>query len=210
MEEKGVNLIGNMKIARRLAIVLINISLMIQVVEFIFNIMDAFSFETLFAFVFEIITNGILIYALNRKKPVLIEIALIVIKIFEATYYPLRSCQRLDTITAIAEVPTFYIVVHIMFAIGAFSLLFGLIFYCVYKVWDSIRFWDIMKIWIILASIFMLINTILYAVELSKNQDMRWTEILEPIALTILFAGMFVTYEYVEKEIIYNEEISAS
>ena len=210
MEEKGVNLIKNMKVARRMAMLLINISLIVQVIEFIFNIIDAFSFETLFAFVFEVITNGILIYALNRKKPVLIEIALVVIKVFEATYYPLRSCQRLDTITAVSEVPMFYIVVHIMFAIGAFSLLFGLIFYCVYKVWDSIRFWDIMKIWVVLASIFMFVNTILYIVELSKNPNMNWTEILEPIALTFLFFGMFATYEYVEEEILYNETISAS
>ena len=210
MEEKGVNLIKNMKVARRMAMLLINISLIVQVVEFIFNIIDSFSFETLFAFVFEVITNGILIYALNRKKPVLIEIALVVIKVFEATYYPLRSCQRLDTITAVSEVPTFYIVVHIMFAIGAFSLLFGLIFYCVYKVWDSIRFWDIMKVWVVLASIFMFVNTILYIVELSKNPNMNWTEILEPIALTFLFFGMFATYEYVEEEILYNETVSAS
>ena len=204
--EQGINLIKNKHVARMLAIVLISIALIIESVEF-FSVAfeDRLLFENLFAYIFEIVSNGLLIYALIRKKPPLIEIALIVLKVFEGTYYPLRSSQRLDALLA-SEASTFSIVTHILFAIAAFSLLFGLVFFCIYKLKDeSIKFWDIMKVWVLIASVFMFSIVILYLIEMIKYREMSWEELLEPIALTVLFLGMFMTYEYVEEEIIYNE-----
>ena len=207
---KGINLIKNEKVAHLLAVILICIALAVETVEFITSSIDYFLYQSLFAFLFEIITNGLLIYALLRKKPVLIELALVILKVFEATFYPLESCERLDALLRIDQIDTFYIVTHVLFAIAAFSLLFGLIFFCIYKLKDNIKYWDIMKIWVLVASVFMAVITILYAIEIVKNDNMSWEEILEPIALSILFLGMFMTYEYVEEEIIYGEETSAS
>lgn len=204
--EQGINLIKNKHVARMLAIILILIALILESIEFFSELhAEGLLFENLFAYIFEIVTNGLLIYALITKKPPLIEIALIVLKVFEATYYPLRSSQRLDALLA-SEASTFSIVTHILFAIAAFSLLFGLIFFCVYKLrGEKVRHWDLMKVWVLIASIFMFAIVILYIVEMVKYQEMSWEELLEPVALTILFLGMFMTYEYVEEEIIYNE-----
>ena len=207
---KGINLIKNKYVAHTLAVILICIALAIETVEFVMSSIDYFSYQTLFAYVFEIITNGLLIYALLRKKPLLVELSLVILKVFEATFYPLESCERLDTLLKIDNLDTFYIVTHVLFAIAAFSLLFGLIFFCIYKLKDNIKYWDIMKIWVLIASVFMAVIAILYAIEIVKNDNMPWEEILEPVALCILFLGMFMTYEYVEEVIIYGEETSAS
>ena len=67
-----------------------------------------------------------------------------------------------------------------------------------------------MKVWVLLASFFMFISTIIYVVDTVAIGESNWEEILEPASLTILFLGMFMTYEYVEEEIFYNEETSAS
>ena len=61
-----------------------------------------------------------------------------------------------------------------------------------------------MKMWVLVASFFMFGVTILYIIDFARG-GIEWEEILEPIALTILFLGMFMTYEYVEEETIYNE-----
>ena len=204
--EQGINLIKNKHVARMLAIILILIALILESVEFFSELhAEGLLFENLFAYIFEIVTNGLLIYALITKKPPLIEIALIVLKVFEGTYYPLRSSQRLDALLA-SEASTFSVVTHVLFAIAAFSLLFGLIFFCVYKLrGEKVRHWDLMKVWVLIASIFMFAIVILYIIEMVKYQEMSWEELLEPVALTVLFLGMFMTYEYVEEEIIYNE-----
>ena len=58
-KKRGLNIIGNKHIAYYLAIILILISLLIQVVEFIaVSMLDRFLLENLFAFLFEIVTNG--------------------------------------------------------------------------------------------------------------------------------------------------------
>lgn len=208
MEEKkqGINLIKNKHMAYLLAITLITIALIIETVEFVFSCFsEIFLFQDLFAYIFEVVTNGLLIYALISKKSVLIEIALIVLKVFEGTFYPIKSCERLDSLLLAQDGSTLDIVSHILFAISAFSLLFGLIFFCIYKYKDDIKYWDIMKLWVFIASAFMFGITILYIIDFAVNGEMSWEEILEPIALTILFLGMFMTYEYVEEETIYNE-----
>lgn len=208
MEEKkqGINLIKNKFIAHLFAIILISIALIIETVEFAFECTSGeFLFQTLFAYIFEVVTNGLLIYALIKKYPPLIEIALIVLKVFEGTYYPIKSCERLDSLLLAQEGSVLDIVSHILFAISAFSLLFGLIFFCIYKLNDKIKYWDIMKLWVFIASFFMFGIAVLYIIDFAINGDMEWEELLEPIALAILFLGMFMTYEYVEEEIIYNE-----
>ena len=125
-KKRGLNIIKNKHIAYYLAIVLILISLLVQVVEFIaVSMLDRFLLENLFAFLFEIVTNGFLIYALITKNNALIEVSLIVLKVFEGTYYPLRSFQRLDTLIY-GGGNDFYIVSHILFASAAFSLLLAL------------------------------------------------------------------------------------
>ena len=206
IDKRGFNLIKNQRVAYWGAIVLITIALLISINEFIFLcIQDGFLYENLFAFVFEFSTNGMLLYSLIRKKSVLIEIALVVLKVFEATYYPLRSCQRLDMLILLEGLPQFYVVSHSLFAVGAFALLIGLIFYCLFKLWGKRIFWDIMKLWVLLSSVFMFIMSIVYIVEVSTNSQMQWEEMLEPITLCILFLGMFMTYEYVEEiEAIYE------
>ena len=202
---KGINLIKNERVTHHLAIVLIIIALALETVEFIAeSISGEFLFQDLFAFIFELVTNGLLIYALIQKNSTLIEIALVVLKVFEGTFYPIKSCERLDSLLLAQDGTTFDIIVHILFAISAFSLLFGLIFYCIYKYKDDIKYWDIMKLWVFIASFFMFGVTILYVIDYI-NGNILWEEMLEPIALTILFFGMFMTYEYVEEEIIYNE-----
>ena len=110
--EQGINLIKNKHVARMLAIVLISIALIIESIEFFSELQaEGFLFENLFAYIFEIVTNGLLIYALITKKPQLIEIAIIVLKVFEGTYYPLRSSQRLDALLA-SEASTLAIVAY--------------------------------------------------------------------------------------------------
>ena len=206
MAVKGFNLIRNKKVAHYLAMILIAVALLIEAIEFItICVEEHFSFEAMFAFIFEVVTNGALIYALARKKAVLIELALVIIKVFEASYYPLESCERLDMLMSIADLPPFYLVTHVLFAVSAFSLLVALIFFCAYKLRNNVRMWDIMKIWVLLSAFAMLVTTVLYIVEINRDENMDWSEILEPIALTILFTGMFMTYEYVEEETIYNE-----
>ena len=207
MEEgKGFNLIKNQRVAYWLAIIFITIALMVSINEFVFLCYQyGFLYENLFSFVFEFSTNGLLLYSLIRKKTVLIEIALVVLKVFEATYYPLRSCQRLDTLISVDDMPQVYIVSHVLFAIGAFALLIALIFYCLFKLRGRVLYWDIMKFWVLLSSLFMLAMSIVYIVEVFRNSDMMWEEMLEPVTLFILFLGMFMTYEYVEEiEVIYE------
>lgn len=204
--DKGVNLIKNKHVAYYLAISLIIIALLIETAEFIIECVEGnFNFVGLFAYIFEIVTNGLLIFALVKKFNVLIELALVILKVFEATFYPMESCERLDKLLITADVSTFYVVTHVLFAVTAFSLLFALVFFLIYKLKDKVKYWDIMKIWVLLASFCMLVTLILYIIEINKNEDMQFEELLEPMALTILFLGMFMTYEYVEEEIIYNE-----
>ena len=134
-KDKGFNFVKNQRVAYWLAISLISIALIVSINEFIFlSLQQGFLYENLFSFIFEFVTNGMLIYALIRRKSVLVEIALVVLKVFEATYYPLRSCQRLDFLLEANNVPSFYIISHALFAIGAFSLLIALIFYCLWLV----------------------------------------------------------------------------
>ena len=198
--KKGFNLVKNQRVAYWAAIVLISIAILISINEFVFLCLQyGLLFENLFSFVFEFVSNSLLIYSLIRKRTVLIEIALVVLKVFEATYYPLRSCQRLDSIIVIQNLPQFYVVSHSLFAIGAFALLIALIFYCLFKLWKKVIFWDIMKFWVLLSSTFMFVMSIVYIVEVYRNPDMMWEEMLEPITLCILFLGMFMTYEYVEE-----------
>ena len=206
IDKRGFNLIKNQRVAYWLAIVLITIALLISINEFIFLCyQDGFLYENLFAFVFEFVTNGMLLYSLIRKKSVLIEIALVVLKVFEATYYPLRSCQRLDMLILIEGMPQFYVVSHTLFAVGAFALLIGLIFYCLFKLRGRRLYWDIMKLWVLLSAVFMFVMSIIYIVEVFRNSEMMWEEMLEPVTLCVLFVGMFMTYEYVEEiEAIYE------
>lgn len=211
MEEKihdktGFNLVKNQRVAYWSAIVLIGIAILISINEFIFLcIQQGFLYENLFAFVFEFVSNSLLLYSLIRKKTVLIEIALVVLKVFEATYYPLRSCQRLDQLSLFDNMPQFYVISHSLFAVGAFALLIGLIFYCLFKLRGKRIYWDIMKLWVLLSSVFMLVMSILYIIEVYSNPNMVWEEMLEPVTLCILFLGMFMTYEYVEEiEAIYE------
>jgi len=202
---KSFNLIKNKHAAYLLAIVLIIIALAIETVEFISeSILGVFLFENLFTYIFELVTNGLLIYALIRRNSILIEIALVVLKVFEGTFYPIKSCERLDSLLLAQDGTTFDIIAHILFAISAFSLLFGLICYCIYKYANKIKYWDIMKIWVLIAACFMLGVSVLYVIDF-VHENISWEEMLEPIALTILFLGMFMTYEYVEEETIYNE-----
>jgi len=208
-KKRGLNIIRNKHIAYYLAIVLILISLMIQVVEFIaVSMLDRFLLENLFAFLFEIVTNGFLIYALITKNNALIEVSLVVLKVFEGTYYPLRSFQRLDTLIY-GGGSDFYIVSHILFASAAFSLLLALIFFCIYKYKDTVKHWSAMKIAILVAAFFMLLIVIIYIIAFIIIEAMPWTEILEPISLVFLFVGMFMASEYVEEETIYEEAHTA-
>ena len=127
------------------------------------------------------------------------------LKVFEATYYPLRSCQRLDQLSLFDNMPQFYVISHSLFAVGAFALLIGLIFYCLFKLRGKSIYWDIMKLWVLVSSVFMLVMSILYIIEVYSNPNMVWEEMLEPVTLCILFLGMFMTYEYVEEiEVIYE------
>ena len=200
------NLIKNKSYAHSLAILLIVVALILQTIEFVANAAGGkFLFETLFAYIFDFTTNILLAYALLRNKVVLIEIALVVLKVFDGTYYPLKSCQRLDALMIVEEIPTFYLVSHILFAVAAFSLLLALICYCTYKVRDNVRFWSIMKIFVLVATVFMAAVAVLYCIESARNSEVPWSEVLEPVSCTVLFFAMFVTYEYVEELTIYAE-----
>ena len=208
--EQGFNLIKNKHLAKKLAIILISIALVLQTVEYVFtSIYIGFSYEDLFAFVFEIIVTSMLIFALIQKKPVLVEIALIVLKVVEGTYYPLKSCERIDLLIALGG-ENFNIGTHVFFTIASFSLLVALVFFCIYKYKNKIKYWDMMKTSVLIASFFMFISAIIYIIDTVVVGESNWEEVLEPVALTILFLGMFMTYEYVEEETIYNEETSAS
>lgn len=200
---KEFNLIKNKGAARLLGIITISIALLIVTLEFIFTTtFEGFTFENLVTYLFELIVNGVLIYSLIIKKPTLIEISLVVAKVFEGTYYPIRSAQRLDILVR-SEVDTLEVVSHIFFAVTAFSLLVALLLFCIYKVLDKKVFWDAMKISILVSTSLMLISTVFYIITTIMYQGLGWEEILEPLSMSIMFFGMFAICEYVEEETIY-------
>ncbi len=205
-KQKGFNLIKNKHVARMLAIVLISIALVLVSIEYIAEVAHGnFSYEYTFAFVFEVVTNLVLIGALAKKTPSLIEISLVILKVFEGFYYPLVSAQQLDALLKDQNAEVIDYIAHILFAVAAASLFAALILFSFYKVKNNIKYWTAMKICVLVSALMMVITIIFIAVALIALKSNEWEYILSPIALTILFVGMFATYEYVEEEIIYNE-----
>lgn len=201
---ENFNAIRNRRVARMMGIILIMISLIIQVVEFIWlTNVNGMVYETFVAFVIELVTNAALIYCLVRERHELIEVVLVVLKVFEGTYYPIKSAQRLDTLIH-SDATRFDVFTHILFAVSAFSLLIALVAFCFYKHRNSIKAWNIMKILILLSTLLMLISTILYIVETAVNPEQPRQELMEPISLLFLFLGMYASCEYVEEETIYD------
>lgn len=201
---KDFNLIKDKYRARKIAIVFISVALLFSSLEFIFGLtFGHFRYENLFAFLFELLANGILILAVVKMNVELVEIALVVLKVFEGTYYPLRSSQRLDALLAKQVIDPFDIGIHILFAIAAFSLLFALIFFCIYKYNNKKKQWDIMKWCIIVSTVMMLASVVMYSVYIATHNGNEWREIFEPLSMTMLFIGMFATCEYVEEDIEY-------
>ena len=198
------NFINNKELAKQLAVILLSIALFFVIAEFICNILyKGFYFEDLVGYVFEFLFNGSLIYALIRKKTTLIEITLVLLKVYEGTYYPLRSAQRLDTLNMYSNASQFDISTHILFAIAAFSLLIALFLFCIYKARNNNSAWGLMKISILIATVMMVISTGFYIYLVSSEGGDRWLELFEPISLSILFFGMFLTCEYVEEDTLY-------
>ncbi|MCR4879520.1 MAG: hypothetical protein K5906_01000 [Bacilli bacterium] len=205
-KQRGFNLIKNKHTARMLAIVLISIALILVCVEYAVEVAHgAFTYEYTFEFVFEVIANVILIRALFKKNPTLIEISLVVLKVFEGFYYPLASAQQLDALLKDPNTETANYVAHILFAVAAASLFAALILFCFYKVKDNIKYWTAMKVCVLVSAFMMFVTTIFGLVFIIMLDYKEWELLLSPVALTILFVGMFNTYEYVEEEIIYNE-----
>ena len=200
---KGFNLIKSKALARGLAIGLIAAALAVMTLEFILDIVfEGFYFENLFAYFFELVFSGGLLYAIIVKNPPIIEICLVVLKVFEGSYYPLRATQRIDAILN-SNVSNFELANHLLFALAALLLLIALIFFCIYKYKNLLKYWDIMKFLLLGASLLTLVSTILYLVFSLSNAGQDWEEILQPAAMSLLCIGMFMTCEYVEEETIY-------
>lgn len=180
-----------------IGIILLSIALILETIEFIASVaLEGFLFENLFAYIFDLFVNGFIVMSLSFKNVALIEVGLIVIKTFDGTYYPLRSCQRLDSII-LNGVDTFYLVNHILFAASAFSLLIALILFCIYKVNGQMKFWEVMKIVVLICSLLMFTSSVLYIIALIKG-NITWEEVLEPIYLTCMFVGVYAACEYIE------------
>lgn len=200
---KGFNFIRNKNISRNLAIIFLLLGLIILTLEFVLDaVLVKFYYENLFAYLFELFFNVVLIIALFKKIPIMIEINLIVLKAFEGSYYPLRATQRIDQIN-INNTSIFELINHIIFALSAFALLIALIYFCLYKINNKKNNWDIMKILLLISGIMMLISTISYVVYSLINSGNEWEEILQPGSMTSLIAGMLMACEYVEEETIY-------
>lgn len=199
---KEFNLIKNKSVARAIAIVLISIALVLETVEFAVGAIHFFQFEKLFLFLFDLIANGFILGALFFKNIPLIEVGLIVIKVFDGTYYPLKSSRQLDILINVPNPDALDICEHVLFAIAAFSLLIALFFFCLYKFKGIRHAWDIMKHLLLIAALMMMISIVISSIEFSRGA-MNWHEVLEPTFLSILFLGMFATCEYTEEETIY-------
>ena len=202
---KEFNLIKNGNTARILAIILIAIALVLEAIEFFVGASHNFKFESLFLFVFDLIANGLILGALFFKNIPLIETGLIVVKVFDGTYYPLSSSRKLDVLVRLPNKDAINICEHAIFALAAFALLVALFFFCLYKFKGVRHAWDVMKILLLAAALLMMASIVISSIEVSRGAS-NWHEVLEPTFLTILFLGMFATCEYTEEETVFAKE----
>lgn len=201
---KVFNLIKSKELSRMLAIIILSITLVLETVEFIVETQHGFTFERLFPYVFDLIGNIFIISTLIAKKIGLIEVALIVLKVFDGTYYPFIGAQRLDMLLMTENYSLESVAYFIIFATSSFLLIFALFFFCVFKYNGSRKAWDIMKIFILGAAVAMLVAIALYIHQITVR-NVEWESILEPCCLFLLFTGMFLTCEYVEENPIFLE-----
>lgn len=201
---KEFNLIKNGKTARILAMILIAIALVLEAIEFFIGASHNFKFESLFLFVFDLIANGLILGALFFKNIPLIETGLIVVKVFDGTYYPLSSSRKLDVLVRLSNIDAINICEHVIFALAAFALLVALLFFCLYKFRGVRHAWDVMKILLLGAALLMMASIVISSIEVSRGAS-NWHEVLEPTFLAILFLGMFATCEYTEETVFTKE-----
>ena len=198
--EKIFDFLHLRKPGRIIGIVFIALALAFEIAEFILEIFEhGFYFENLFVLTFEVLTCSFIIYSLIKKNIKLLEVAIVILKTFEGTYYPLRSAQRLDAMLHNPTTTSFEVTNHIFFAISAFFMVFALVVYSVHKLNGRMVFWNIMKMLILVASILMLTSTILYIIEFRHSNV--WFEVFEPVSLTCMFFGVYGTCEYIEGEL---------
>lgn len=201
---KIFNLIKSKEAARLLAMFIISITIVLETVEYFVDLRHGFTYERLFPYVFDMIANIFIVGTLIAKKIALIEVALIVLKVFDGTYYPFVSAQRLDALLMTQHYTVESITYYVLFATAAFLLIVALFFFCVFKYNNSRKAWDVMKMFIMGSAVLMLVAIGLYIHEITIG-NVHWENILEPCCLFFLFTGMFLTCEYVEEIPIFLE-----
>ena len=198
------NLVKNKNRARMVAIVINTIALLLAANEFVISIINTgFWLENLASFLFELLLNTALIISLLIKEIEFIEMSLVLLKVYEGTYYPIISAQRLDALMQ-DEARALTIANHTMFASFSFMLLISLLFFVLFRLTHKNHFWHLMKLVILVGSVLMCVSIAIHIFDIAySNGWNKWHVILEPISLAVLMVGMFLSCEYVEEETIY-------
>ena len=191
-----------------IAFVSLVLALILETLDFVLLVREiGFYFERCFAFIFDVLVIIFVLYGILKRNEKLLEIAVVVLKAFEGTYYPLLACQKIDILVASVTPHDFYIADYVIFGISAFMMFIALIFYCIHKVTGTIRTWNFMKLCILIASFAMIINTILFSIATVRGV-VEWNEIVEPICLSFMFFGVYATCEYIEEKINHVKKVN--
>lgn len=180
------------------AIFALTFALILEAGEFAFGIKEiGFTLEEFFVFFFDTVVIFFVIFSIWKKKMKLLEVSIVVLKTFEGTYYPLIACRRIDFMAKTQMNDAFYLTNYILFGLASFMMFVALITFCIDKFTDTFTSWNWMKLFIILASAFMFVSTIFFAVEIIRG-TIDWHDIFEPLSLHFMFFGVYATCEFIE------------
>jgi len=195
MQHGGIVLPKDKSPMRIIAIVLYSIAIVADIGRFIFQMTSGtFALYELAVLIFDTFFGLALLFGLFKRNYSLIDLMLVILKVYDGTFFILNSLMKIDNghINTLDFTSNMFLV-----AAGVVSLI-TFIFFCFHYYYEENKYWKWIESSVMLTAILLFVAAVLTIVSYVNNQ-VNWFYVAEILAMCMQTFAIYFVCKYVEK-----------
>ena len=143
-------------------------------------------------FALDLIFGIALLWGLIRRNFALIDLMLVILKVYDGTFFILKSLARIDAghINLLDQISNYFLL-----GAGILSLI-TLLFFCFHYYYEKNRFWNWIMITVILTGFLLLVSSVLSIINHVAN-GIDWPDIIEASFMCVETFAVYFVCRYV-------------
>ena len=181
-------------VLRVIAMVLYFIAIAIDITRFVFQLMSGeFILYDMAVLIFDTLFGMTLLFGLFKRNYSLIDLMLVILKVYDGTFFILNSLMKIDDghINTLDFTTNMFLV-----AAGVVSLL-TFVFFCFHYYFEENKYWKWIESTVFLTGLLLLFAVILSAINYF-DQQVEWFYVVEIIAMCVQTFAIYFVCRYVQ------------